>query len=300
MKVRADESGIHFFDRRTGVNVLIDEVTPPRRTWARAPRHVSIALTNACDLHCPYCYAPKHGANQNLDKVVAWAEELDANGSLGIGFGGGEPTLMKSFAELCRRVSNRTRLAVSFTTHGHRMTTHLAERLRGYVHFIRLSMDGIGEIYESLRGQSFDRLSQQVNLIRTIAPFGINYVVNSATVGQLDRASELVLEWGASELLLLPERPVKGREGIDASTRKALETWISNSPSQSRLAIADYGVSEAIPIAQPFRDRNRLDAYMHIDADAVAKATSFDEFGSAIGESVMEAIETLREVGGRQ
>src|SRR5205809_6090953 len=62
LKMRPGPSGIHFFCRETGLNVLCDEVREPCISWAAAPRQVSIALTNACDLTCPYCYAPKNYA----------------------------------------------------------------------------------------------------------------------------------------------------------------------------------------------------------------------------------------------
>lgn len=62
MKARAGPSGIHFFDRKTGLNVLIDEIHVSQALWAAAPRFVSVALTNACDLSCPYCFVTKDAA----------------------------------------------------------------------------------------------------------------------------------------------------------------------------------------------------------------------------------------------
>ena len=177
MKVRRDANGVHLFDRRSGLNVLLDEIEVPLHERAWAPRFVSIALTNACDLQCRFCYAPKHVARLDVDAVVAWAIELDEGGCLGLGFGGGEPTLHSDFAELCRRVTNETQLAVSFTTHGHRITEELARQLKGAVHFVRVSMDGIGGTYERIRGRSFATLLDKLRLVHAIAPFGINYVV---------------------------------------------------------------------------------------------------------------------------
>jgi hypothetical protein len=52
LKVRRDRAGVHAFDRATGLNVLFDQVAVPEQKWAEAPRHLAIALTNACDLHC--------------------------------------------------------------------------------------------------------------------------------------------------------------------------------------------------------------------------------------------------------
>lgn len=53
LKVRPGPSGLHIFDRETGLNILLDEVRVPLEGWAAAPRQVSVALTNACDLSCP-------------------------------------------------------------------------------------------------------------------------------------------------------------------------------------------------------------------------------------------------------
>ena len=112
---------MHLFDRASGVHVLLDEVRAPPRKWATAPRQISVALTNACDLSCSFCYAPKTPSVLDASAVVDWLSELDAGGCLGVGFGGGEPTLHPEFAALCRRVASETRLAVTFTTHGHRL-----------------------------------------------------------------------------------------------------------------------------------------------------------------------------------
>src|ERR1039458_9732236 len=87
--------------RPSGLNVLIDDVVPPEATWAPSPRQVSVALTNTCDLACSYCYAPKTHATLAFNSVVSWLDELDANGAIGVGFGGGEPTLYRHFADIC-------------------------------------------------------------------------------------------------------------------------------------------------------------------------------------------------------
>ena len=141
LKVRPGPSGVHLFDRTTGLNVLLDEVQVSPSSWASAPRQVSIALTNACDLACPHCYAPKNPAALNFQRVAAWLRELDANGCLGVGFGGGEPTLYRRFAELCRYAARETGLAVTFTTHAHHLDDELVADLTGSVHFVRVSMD---------------------------------------------------------------------------------------------------------------------------------------------------------------
>jgi pyruvate-formate lyase-activating enzyme len=241
-KVRAGPSGLHLFDRNTGWNVLVDEVGIPPAQWARAPRQVSIALTNACDLNCSYCYAPKTHGLLDTDRLADWLCELDNNGCFGVGFGGGEPTLHRNFIEICQLAEKQTRLAVTFTTHAHRITSGHADKLKGSVHFVRVSMDGIGATYETVRGRSFAALTSRMEIIRGIAPFGINFVANALTLPDLDAALELSVKWGASEFLLLPERPTDGTTGIDHQTLSRLRTWIHQYRGTIPLAISGCGL----------------------------------------------------------
>lgn len=112
LKVRGGPDGLYLFDRNMGINILLDEIEVPQACWAATPRQVSIALTNVCDLHCPFCYAPKHLGKLNAAKLVAWLDELDRNSTVGVGFGGGEPTLYPQLAEMCQYAAQKTGFAV--------------------------------------------------------------------------------------------------------------------------------------------------------------------------------------------
>jgi MoaA/NifB/PqqE/SkfB family radical SAM enzyme len=289
-KLRFGPSGIHLFDRTSGLNLLIDELIPPEGEWAIAPRQVSIALTNACDLDCPYCFAPKSRATLAFDRIVTWLKELDANGTLGIGFGGGEPTLYPRFAELCAHAANNTGLAVTFTTHGHHLEDTILALLRGNVHFIRVSMDGVGATYERLRNRPFNALQRRLDAIRNIVPFGINYVVNADTLPDIDTATAFAERVGASEFLILPERPMNGRAGLTDDTVKQLQGWVRRYSGGIRLAVSETG-AEGMPTCNPLPNETGLRAYAHIDANGVLKRTSFDSEGVAIaGEGVLTAL----------
>lgn len=292
MKLRAGPYGLHVFERETGLNVLVDEVRFPPGLWARAPRQVSVALTNACDLTCPYCYAPKSPAILDAEKLSDWLRQLDENGCVGVGFGGGEPMLHRGFVDICRRTAQRTRLAVTFTTHAHRISGAHRDKLRGSVHYIRVSVDGTGATYESLRGRPFAALRSGLTIVRELSPFGINFIVNARTLPDLDSAIELGEEFGATEFLLLPEEPVAGAGGVDAETLASLRRWIGRYRGGIPLAISE-GYSEGI--ACDGRDGEAgLRAYAHIDANGVLKRSSYDDRGVLIGPSgVMEALRQL-------
>ncbi len=274
MKLRHGSDGLHFFDRLSGMNVLLDEVQIPNSQLALAPRFVSFALTNLCDLHCPFCYAPKQSATLDTDLLVEWSQELDRHGCLGVGFGGGEPTLFPQFDTLCRTVSESTEMSVSFTTHAHRFRPELRDSLNGVVNFIRVSMDGIGETYEHFRHRPFSTFLDQLSLVRDTSPFGINYVVNDTTVCQLDEAAELVFSVGASELLLLPEYSATG---LSEATQHRMYQWLKSNSSRVRVSISELGVAEGMPIADPFVNEKGTKAYIHVSAFGKVSKTSYDQ-----------------------
>ena len=292
-KIRSSSSGIHFFDRDTGVNILLDEAQVPQDSWSLAPRYVSVALTNACELSCPYCYAPKRPATLHVERLKEWLVELDVNGCLGVGFGGGEPTLYRRFAEVCRFAAQETGLAVTFTTHGHNLNEPLLKVLSGNVHFVRVSMDGVGATYETLRGRPFQVFLQQLQLVRRLAPFGINCVVNNQTLPDLDSAAKLAGDLGAAEFLLLPEQPVNGIGGIGDVTLNRLRDWIDHYRGAVPLTISETG-AEGIDVVNPLYKESGLRGFAHIDAWGTLKRSSYARKGHSIGdEGLMRALRTL-------
>lgn len=293
LKVRFSPSGIHLFYRTSGLNILFEDIQPDPSLWAKAPRQVSIALSNTCDLSCSHCFAPKNRASLKLDLLVSWINELDANGCLGIGFGGGEPTLYRHFVELCSYTASSTSLTVTFTTHGHHLNDKLLAPLKGKVHFIRVSMDGVGKTYEMIRGRPFDVLLSHLNNLKHLVPFGINYLVNKFTLPDLNVALSLAEGFGAAEFLLLPEQPVMGREGIDQKSLLDLKRWVHQYKGTVPLTISDLGV-DVLPLCNPLPKERGVQAYAHIDATGFLKRTSYDFHGVKIGpDGVINALGKL-------
>lgn len=292
-KVRGGPAGLHVFNRTTGLNILSDEISVPAPLWSRAPRHVSIALTNRCDLACAHCFAPKSPNELPYDNITRWLSELDASGTLGVGFGGGEPTLYPRFPELCRHAARETQLSVTFTTHGHHIDSAMADELRGTVHFIRVSMDGVGDTYESIRRRSFPALKDRLKLIRGISNFGINIVLNERTMPQLDEAAAVAADAGATELLLLPQVAVRRVGAITDATMQALRRWADEYSGSLKLSINETH-ADGFPTCDPLVEERGLRAYAHIDATGFIKPTSYHVDGAPIGPGgVLDALDQL-------
>lgn len=292
-KLRGGPAGLHLFNRTTGLNVLLDEVHVPTSLHSRVPRQVSIALTNRCDLACTHCYAPKFRAMLQFDVVAQWMAELDSYGTLGVGFGGGEPTLHPDFVKICQHAALETRLSVSFTTHGHHIDNELAERLCGSVNFIRVSMDGVGATYESIRRRSFADLLERLRDIRSISRFGVNVVVNSHTLPELDEVACVSVDAGACELLLLPQMPVRNVLASSVDTLQGLRRWVDDYKGPLKLCINESS-AEGFPICDPLVQERGLRAYAHIDATGVLKPTSYSDNGVRIRDGgVLKALDQL-------
>ena len=211
-----------------------------------------------------------------------------------VGFGGGEPTLYPRLTELCRHAANETGLAVSMTTHAHRLDDALLTSLAGNLHFLRVSMDGVGSTYETLRKRSFSELCRRLEDLRGIVPFGINFVVNRKTLPDLDRAIEIAGRFGATEFLLLPEQRTPHRNGIENETLGELQRWVRSYGGPIRLSVSQAGAN-GFPTCDPLEAEVGLSAYLFISAKGLVKASSFDHDGVQITEAgLLQAIADLK------
>jgi MoaA/NifB/PqqE/SkfB family radical SAM enzyme len=133
--------------------------------------------------------------------------------------------------------------------------------------------------------------------LRSISQFGINYVVNSQTIAELDEAIAIAESSGAAEFLLLPEQPSsRGTLGIDEASRERLGRWVEYYQGRVRLSVSEGGAI-GLPVCDPLAAESGLSAYAHIDASGVLKRSSFDVAGVGIeGGSVLHALAVLNAV----
>jgi len=280
-KVRRSVDGVYLFNRQTGLNILLDNIVPSTNTWTISPRQVSIALTNACNLSCAHCYAPKSPVELPAEKVKIWMSELDNAGCFGVGFGGGEPLLYPELLDICVFGQNYTGLAITLTTNGLLLTENLIKKLQNRINFIRISMDGVGKTYEQIRNIPYVTLLQRLERISGKIPFGINFIVNSRTIGDFEASIKVAEQYHASEFLILPEEAVGRGTKINDETLAELRNRIQNYKGKMQLAIsADH--QNMVENLNPLPHETAQFAYAHISADGLLKRTSFSKDGIPI------------------
>lgn len=225
MKLRVEPQGLHYYCRRSGTHVLLDEIETRETAYSKGPRTVSIAITDECDFTCSYCYVNLKDRYLLTEDILKYCKELDSLGTFDIAFGGGEPTLHPDLVRICQSIWKETKLGISITTHGHHLTEDLVLKLKDNISFLRISIDGVEPIYSTLRKKPLTDLLPKLRLLKNNIPFGINAVMNKLTIPHLDELKKLFIEYEAFELLLLPMWN-KGKYVLTNKEWDTLNEWI--------------------------------------------------------------------------
>lgn len=293
-RMRFGPDGVHLFNRLTGTNILFDEVVISPEFWSKAPRNVSIAITNACDLNCTYCYAPKNDASLDYETLIFWLDELNSNGCHGVCLGGGEPTLHKDFVKICRYLNDKTELAVSFTTNAIAFPERFTKDITGCVHFVRISLNEWFFSTDDIQSRMTVFLRNIENLKR-VSPIGVNFIVTNENIQHIEQVYNLATKYNAKEILLLPEVSRENTQTLTANNQKILLEWVKHHQCGLHLSISENGCDE-FPYCIPLKNEQSLSSYVHIDANGIMKASSFDNEGITISNSgLMEAFRLLNE-----
>lgn len=155
-----------LFNRQTGMNILI-EGGETKHFQRIAPRTLQIALTNFCNLTCPFCYREKSSNSLwRYDTILKFCQGADAWGVLEVAFGGGEPMIFPKFEDLICELYATTKLCVNFTTNGTLLDESFLWAVDGRYGQIRLS------IYNDNKWEETIKL-----LVKRNARFGINWLI---------------------------------------------------------------------------------------------------------------------------
>lgn len=139
-------------------NLIAFSETPSQRKISLNPspipslRYLELQVTNRCNLRCRHCYIAE-ASHQDLSKkqIQKVFEEFEEIQGLRLLLSGGEPLLHSHFWEindLLQKYDFRTILL----SNGTLVTQEVAKRL--CVHEVQISLDGMEEGHESLRGRA--------------------------------------------------------------------------------------------------------------------------------------------------
>ncbi|MGW3044789.1 StsB family radical SAM/SPASM domain sactipeptide maturase [Kitasatospora sp. NPDC001159] len=166
---------------------------------AEAPLNfVYYAITDGCNLRCPYCYA---SSEKCLPGELDTAESLDLVsqiadlGARTLVFTGGEPMLRKDLFQVVEH-ANRSGLKSNIITNATMIrTTATARRFAELFNAVTVSLDGgTAETHDRTRGKgAFARTHQAIRLLNDagVAP-SINHIVTSDNIDELEDFASFV------------------------------------------------------------------------------------------------------------
>ncbi|MBI1872860.1 MAG: radical SAM protein [Acidobacteria bacterium] len=173
--------------------------------------------TFVCDARCEMCNNWKRGdrkADMSLDDIDrAFSSSLWKNVE-NAAISGGEPTTRNDLVDICRIMLDRfPRLRkIGITTTGltpHRaipMLTQMAElcHARDVIYSVRLSIDGVGELHDSIRHvrRGFEKANKTISAMKALqARFRFNFGISSTLFTRNLDDAENLLTWAKKERL---------------------------------------------------------------------------------------------------
>lgn len=278
MKLRIEQCGLHYFDRTTGIHLLIDEIITEEIDYSIAPRTLSIAITNDCNANCPFCHVTKGQDYLPKEFIINTSKSVDDFGCFDIAIGGGEPLLHPDLAEICQTIWKETELGISLTTNGKLLNNSIIDSLTGSVSFIRISIDSANEEkYHELRGFPLSTIKENILKLNNRIQYGINMVITEDTINELDEMLDFAKSIGADELLLLPLTD-KGKIALGKNNMKKLEEWITINYTKFPIKILEQA-REFIDIPILFEDDGYYSDYLYLSAKKKLQRSSYTNEG---------------------
>lgn len=175
---------------------------PGHRPAVRPPKGnlttVYYAITDGCNLRCPYCYASSEKCLPGELSTEESLDLVDQAADMGVEqfiFTGGEPMLRKDLFQVASHARDRG-LTVNMITNGTLIrTAEIARRIAEIFGTVTVSVDGgTAELHERTRGKgTFARTGKGLGLLNDagVAPV-INHVVTPENVDALEKVCEFV------------------------------------------------------------------------------------------------------------
>ncbi|ACF14895.1 Radical SAM domain protein [Chloroherpeton thalassium ATCC 35110] len=216
------------------------------------PRNVMLMVTGDCNLTCAYCYErgdAKYKSRRPMSLEIA-EKALRLAASSGKAFHvqltGGEPTLEQ---DLVLEIIKKTRAVspestISLQTNGTLLSRAFLGQLRTHRVKIGISLDGVPDVQESIRGRSAQTFQGMKLLREEGIPFNVTAVVSNRNVNKL---KELPFVLGAF--------PNARGIGLDMLVRKggALKNDTIDLPSPEELEHALQGLLKRLQFVNSVR-----------------------------------------------
>lgn len=167
-------------------------------------------ITRKCNLACQHCYAYKEGdysEELSLEQMYKTIDDLKELQPYLIVYGGGEPLVRNDFIEIIKRTKEVLKCRIKILTNGTLLTPEIIKKIKPYVDFIQISLDGMEQNHDYLRGHagSFVKAVEAIKLVRQNGiETGICMTINKYNLEDIDWVIHFALEQGVYKLRISP------------------------------------------------------------------------------------------------
>ncbi len=187
------------------------------------PRTLLLLINRGCNLRCSFCDLWDNAESMPLERAVDLLDEALLIGTRTLVITGGEPFAYRPLFQLVRAAKERG-LAVNITTNGTLIDKRWDELVESGVDSLSISIDGLEETHEALRGVDgcFDLAVAGARRARAQGiPLSVYCTVTNRNVHELVQVFELACSLGAK----FDFWPVNDAEDLYLRTPDEHEAW---------------------------------------------------------------------------
>jgi hypothetical protein len=282
------DGSLLLFERNTGLNVLLEGVET-QHFRRLAPRTLLIAVTNACNLTCSFCYRDLESRSLwRYENLLQFCQESDQWGVLEVAFGGGEPTLFPHWQEFIHELYNTTGLGLNFTTNGLLLTEDFLHNIAGKYGQIRVSLYEDNQWAETIQ-----------RLVNCGSRFGINWLITPADLPTMETKLLRLLSLGVRDFLLLSYKGSEPHMHLAPGEIRQLTQLINKlyqqlgSTIQLKLDVCWGSSLPDIPRLFIHDDCGAGDDFLSITSDKHVKVCSFQQTSTGIPFETLADVRTI-------
>lgn len=155
-------------------------------------RYLELQMTDRCNLRCRHCYLGERGRRDldfgQIEKVLAGFEEMQG---LRLLLSGGEPLLHPRFWDVNEGLPGYAFRSV-LLSNGTLLSRETAARLR--VHEVQVSLDGMREGHDGLRGEgAFDKAARAIDHLREAGiRVSVATMIHRGNLAEFDRLASFL------------------------------------------------------------------------------------------------------------
>lgn len=178
------------------------------------PIFVAWDITYECNLNCFFCdrqkrYHDKMNKDLESSEAKTVIDNLADADVMTLGITGGEPLFRNDLEELAKHAKNKG-LIVTLSTNGTKITRSRAQRLVNSFHSVSISLDGLSDTHDRVRGKkgTYDRAIHGLKNLTAANPrtcaIGVNFVLNKLNFKELRKVFDTVRNIGVDYFFIQP------------------------------------------------------------------------------------------------